>query len=200
MPLRRLVSFLPIIAIGIILIACNSDYTIRRRGYYKIEFPAHQYQQYNVPGVPYSFEYPTYAKIVQDTSFFEDKPENPYWINIEFPRFNGKIYLSYKQITDQQSFDKLVDDAFKLTYKHTAKATDIKDSLMLTPQGITGIFFKVGGNAATGRQFFLTDSVQNFVRGALYFDATPNSDSLSIVNDFLEQDMHHLINSFNWKP
>lgn len=200
MPLSRLVSLRALMAILLISLACNSDYTIRRRGYYKIEFPAHQYQQYNVPGVPYSFEYPTYSKIVQDTSFFEDKPENPYWINIEFPRFNGKIYLSYKQITDQQSFDKLVDDAFKLTYKHTAKATDIKDSLMLTPQGITGIFFKVGGNAATGRQFFLTDSVQNFIRGALYFDATPNADSLSIVNDFLEQDMHHLINSFKWKP
>ena len=200
MAVPRFASVLTVIVVVAYAWACNSDYTIRRRGYYKIAFPAHQYQQYNVPGVPYSFEYPTYAKIVQDTTFFEDKPENPYWINIEFPTFNGKIYLSYKQIHDQQSFDKLVDDAFKLTYKHTAKATDIKDSLMLTPEGITGIFFKVGGNAATGRQFFLTDSVRNFVRGALYFDATPNSDSLGIVNDFLEEDMRHLINTFKWKP
>ena len=169
MPLPRLALVLTFLLILSFAWACNSDYTIRRRGYYKIEFPQHQYQQYNVPGVPYSFEYPTYSKIVQDTSFFEDKPENPYWINIEFPTFNGKIYLSYKQIYDQQTYDKLVDDAFKLTYKHTAKATDIKDSLMVTPQGITGIFFKVGGNAATGRQFFLTDSVRNFVRGGSIF-------------------------------
>ena len=200
MPLPRLALVLTFLLILSFAWACNSDYTIRRRGYYKIEFPQHQYQQYNVPGVPYSFEYPTYSKIVQDTSFFEDKPENPYWINIEFPTFNGKIYLSYKQIYDQQTYDKLVDDAFKLTYKHTAKATVIKDSLMVTPQGITGIFFKVGGNAATGRQFFLTDSVRNFVRGALYFDATPNADSLGIVNDFLEEEMRHLINTFRWKP
>ena len=200
MPASRLVSLLTFLAIIGFVYACNSDYTIRRRGYFNIDFPKHQYQQYNIQGVPYSFEYPTYSKIVQDTSFFEDKPENPYWINIEFPSFNGKIYLSYKQISGRQSFDKLVDDAFKLTYKHTAKATDIKDSLMLTPKGISGIFFKVGGNAATGRQFFLTDSVRNFVRGALYFDATPNADSLNIVNDFLEEDMRHLINTFKWKP
>jgi len=200
MPASRLVFLLTFLAIIGFVYACNSDYTIRRRGYFNIDFPKHQYQQYNIPGVPYSFEYPTYSKIVQDTSFFEDKPENPYWINIEFPTFNGKIYLSYKQISGRQSFDKLVDDAFKLTYKHTAKATDIKDSLMVTPEGISGIFFKVGGNAATGRQFFLTDSVRNFVRGALYFDATPNADSLNIVNDFLEEDMRHLINTFKWKP
>ena len=200
MPASRPVSLLIFLAIVGFVLACNSDYTIRRRGYYNIDFPKHQYQQYNIPDVPYSFEYPTYSRIVQDTSFFEDKPENPYWINIEFPSFNGKIYLSYKQISGRQSFDKLVDDAFKLTYKHTAKATDIKDSLMLTPEGISGIFFKVGGNAATGRQFFLTDSVRNFVRGALYFDATPNADSLNIINDFLEVDMRHLINTFKWKP
>jgi gliding motility-associated lipoprotein GldD len=86
-----------------------------------------------------------------------------------------------------------------MTYKHTAKATEIKDSLMRTSTGISGIFFEVGGNAATAKQFFLTDSIRHFIRGALYFDATPNADSLGIVNDFLETDMKHLINTFRWK-
>ena len=70
---------------------------------------------------------------------------------------------------------------------------------MRTPNGITGIFFRVGGNAATAKQFFVTDSVKHFLRGALYFDATPNADSLSVVNDFLEVDMKHLINSLKWR-
>ena len=99
----------------------------------------------------------------------------------------------------KNQFDKLVDDAFKLTYKHSTKATGIKDSLMRTPNGITGIFFKVGGNAATARQFFVTDSTKHFLRGALYFDSTPNADSLGVVNDFLEVDMKHLINTLRWK-
>jgi gliding motility-associated lipoprotein GldD len=70
---------------------------------------------------------------------------------------------------------------------------------MHTPNGITGIFFKVGGNAATARQFFVTDSTKHFLRGALYFDSTPNADSLGVVNDFLEADMKHLINTLQWK-
>jgi gliding motility-associated lipoprotein GldD len=182
----------------IIIVSCNSDYTIKQRGYYKIDFPEHNYRNFDRPGFPYTFEYPTYATIVQDTTFFEDKPENPYWINIDFPGFNGRIYISYKNVK-RNDLDKLVDDAFKMTYKHTYKATEIRDSLMRTSKGLSGVFFHVGGNAATGKQFFLTDSVNHFLRGALYFDATPNADSLSIVNNFLETDMKHLINTLEWK-
>lgn len=178
--------------------ACNSDYTIRQKGYFKIDFPEHRYQTFDRPGYPYTFEYPVYANVVQDTTYFESEPENPYWVNIDFPSLNGKIYVSYKDVK-KSSLDKLIEDAFKLTYKHTAKATAIKDSLMRTPNGVTGIFFRVGGNAATARQFFVTDSTNHFLRGALYFDATPNADSLGIVNDFLEVDMKHLINSLKWK-
>jgi len=178
--------------------ACNSDYTIRQKGYFRIDLPQHQYQLFDKPGYPYSFEYPVYARVVQDSTFFEDKPENPYWINIDFPSLDGKIYMSYKDVR-QNSLDKLVDDAFKLTYKHSSKATAIRDSVMHTPNGVSGIFFKVGGNAATALQFFATDSVKHFLRGALYFDATPNSDSLSVVNNFLDVDMRHLINSLKWK-
>lgn len=182
----------------IALLACNSDYTLKQRGYYKITFPEHRYQTYDQPGIPYSFEYPVYANIIRDTTFFEAKPENNYWINIDFPQFYGKIYISYKQIR-KNNFDSLVADAFKMTYKHTSKATEIRDSLMKTPLGFSGVFFQVGGNAATAKQFFVTDSVKSFVRGALYFDASPNSDSLAVVNNFLEEDMKHLINTLRLK-
>jgi gliding motility-associated lipoprotein GldD len=178
--------------------SCNSDYIPKERGYFKIDFPQHQYKVFDKPGYPYKFEYPVYGEVIQDSTFFENKPENPYWINIDFPRFSGKIYISYKQV-GVNSFEKLREDAYKMTYKHTYKATSIEDSLMLTPLGVNGVFFKVGGNAATGKQFFLTDSTRHFLRGALYFDTTPNEDSLGPVSNFLEQDMLHLINSFQWK-
>jgi gliding motility-associated lipoprotein GldD len=181
-----------------IVLSCNSGYTIKQKGYFKIDLPRHEYQVFDKPGYPYSFEYPVYANVLKDTAFFEDQPENPYWVNIDFPSLNGRIYISYKDVK-KNHIDKLVDDAFKLTYKHSTKATGIKDSVMRTANGISGIFFKVGGNAATARQFFVTDSTDHFLRGALYFDATPNADSLAVVNDFLEADMKHLINTLHWK-
>jgi hypothetical protein len=87
-----------------------------------------------------------------------------------------------------------------MTYKHAYKATSIDDSAIRTPNGISGIFFNVGGNAATAKQFFLTDTTRHFLRGALYFNTTPNEDSLRIVNDFLVADMLHFINTFKWQP
>ncbi len=194
MKVKIIIAFVSVV----FFVSCNSDYTIKRKGYFKIDFPTRNYQLFDQPGYPYTFEYPTYGRIVQDSTFFEDKPENPYWINIEFPELDGKIYMSYKDVSKNQ-IDKLVDDAFKLTYKHSTKATAIRDSLMRTPNGISGVFFSVGGNAATAKQFFVTDSTKHFLRGALYFDATPNADSLSVVNDFLAVDMKHLINTLRWK-
>jgi gliding motility-associated lipoprotein GldD len=179
------------------LVSCNSDYTPRPRGYFKISFPAHEYQEFNKAGYPYTFEYPKYAEVIQDTSFFEAKPENPYWINIDIPRFHARLYISYKEVN--KDFDKLKEDAYKMTMKHSLKATSIEDSTMKTPMGLSGIFFNVGGNAATASQFYLTDSVKHFLRGALYFDSTPNEDSLKIVNNFLVEDMRHLINTLKWK-
>lgn len=181
-----------------VLAACNSDYTIKKRGYYKIDFPAHKYQLFDQPDYPYTFEYPVYGKVVKDSIFFGDKTENDYWINVDFPQFAGKIYISYKEV-GANNLTKLIDDAFQMTYKHAQKATEITDSAFRTPQGISGIFFNVGGNAATAKQFFITDSVKHFLRGALYFDATPNEDSLVVVNEFLQTDMKHLINSMKWR-
>jgi gliding motility-associated lipoprotein GldD len=194
MKINRIIFCLLFVAVA----SCNSDYTIKQRGYFRIDLPQHKYVTFDKPGYPFTFEYPVYSNVVQDSTYFESKPENPYWVNIDFPALNGKIYMSYKDVKKNE-FDKLVDDAFKMTYKHSAKATGIKDSLMHTPNGVTGIFFKVGGNAATARQFFVTDSTTHFLRGALYFDSTPNADSLGIVNDFLEVDMKHLINTLRWK-
>ena len=195
---------------------CNSTYTSKKRGYYQISFPERKYQSFQQEGFPYTFEYPVYAQVIKDSTYFEDDPQNPYNINIDFPQFNGRIFLSYKAVggrsvykvkqpdgTYKDSaginvFDKMVDDAFKLTNKNESIASSIKDSLMHTGNGITGVFFRVGGNAATSKQFFLSDTTKNFFRGALYFDVTPNADSLRPVQDFLQKDIEHLINSFRW--
>lgn len=190
-------SFSSVITL-VIFSACNSDYTPKPKGYFKIDFPQKQYRVFQQTGYPYSFEYPVYANVIKDSSFFGEATENPWWINIDYPQFNGRVHISYKQI-GLNKLDKLVNDAFTMTNKHNLKAYSIDDSLMVTPNNVHGLFFKVGGNVATANQFFLTDSVTHFLRGALYFDATPNEDSLGIVNIFVLEDLKHMINTFKWK-
>lgn len=186
------------LSILLFLSACTDNYTPRPEGYFKIDFPEKKYQQFDMPGYPYKFEYPVYGKIVKDSSFFGETPENPWWINIYFPQFNGTLFISYKEI-GKYTLEKLLNDAFNLTNKHSVRASYIDDSLMLTPNNIHGMFFKVSGEVATANQFFLTDSTKHFLRGALYFNVAPNQDSLLPVNAFLIEDVRHLINTFQWK-
>ena len=183
----------------IFFISCNSDYTIKPRGYFKIDFPQKAYQDFDNPSYPYSFQYPAYGKIIKDTLFFDQKAENPYWINIDLPRFNAKIYISYKEI-GKNKFDSLVNDAFTMSYKqHTYKASAIEPIPFTTPHNLSGIYFTLKGNTATANQFFITDSTKHFLRGALYFDAVPNEDSLKPVNNFLQKDLQHLLNTLQWR-
>lgn len=192
-------------------------FTPQKKGLLQYRIAWQEYRQFKREGIPYSFEYPVYGEIVQDTTYFDSTPENPWWYNIDFPDFNARIFLSYKVIggrakfkvqqpsglykdsTGINEFDKLVSDAFKLTDKNQTVATSLNDSLFTTPNGITGVYFEVGGNAATGRQFFVSDTTKNFLRGALYFNATPNADSIKPVQDQLHKDILHLLNTFRWE-
>ncbi len=188
-----------IAVVAVLMAACNSDYIVKPRGYFKIDFPQKAYQSFDQPGYPYTFEYPVYGKVIKDTLFFDQRPENPYWINIDFPQFNSRIHISYKDV-QRNNFDSLVNDAFTMSYKqHTYKASAIEPQPFTTPSGVEGVYFTLRGNTATGNQFFATDTTNHFLRGALYFAATPNEDSLAPVNNFLKQDLQHLINTLQWK-
>ncbi len=178
---------------------CQSSFTPKPRGYFRIHFPEKKYKTFDEPGYPYTFEYPVYARIEKDTSFFNQKPENPWWINIAFPDFEGKLYLSYKIIGQKYTLEKLINDAYEMTYKNSLKAEAIVPERFETLHHVSGMFYNVSGNAATARQFYATDSVRHFLRGALYFYATPNADSLQPVVNFIQKDMWHLLETLEWK-
>ena len=59
--------------------------------------------------------------------------------------------------------------------------------------------YDIEGNAASSIQFFLTDSTKHFIRGALYFNAVPNTDSISPVVDYIRKDIYRMIETFEWK-
>ena len=200
-----------------VLFACNGVPVPKPKGYFRIDLPQRKYQPFDQPGYPYRFEYPVYAAIIKDSSYFEEQPENPYWINVDFPMFHGRIYLSYINIGTRalykvkggsgayhdssgvNTLDKLINDAFNLTNRHAYKASSIDQYAVSPHPGTSGFIFEVGGNAATRYQFFLTDSTKHFLRGALYFDSPPNEDSLAPVNRFLFEDLKHLIGTLEWK-
>ncbi len=172
---------------------CKKQYTPKPRGYMRIDFPEKEFQLFDST-YPYKFEYPKYGEIIAKG----DENKEPFWIDIDFKVFNGKIHISYKNIND--NLLELTEDSRTFVYKHTIKANSIeeipikKDSL-----NVYGIFYDIKGNAASSVQFFLTDSTKNFLRGSLYFYNQPNIDSMAPVINFIKKDIEHLIETFAWK-
>lgn len=175
-------------------------YPPKPQGYYKLDTPAeHRYQVFDKAGYPYTFEYPVYAVIEQDTLFKEEHADNPYWINVIFPVLGGVMNLTYKQINAKQPLDMLVQKAYDLSFFHHDKAQYIDNTSFYNGAGVYVLTYSLGGDAASKYQFTATDSVRHFMRGALYFDVTPNADSLQPAYDFLERDIMHMLLTMRWR-
>lgn len=195
-------KFISIVLLFLATSSCRpEEYVPKPRAYSRIDTPTqHRYQVFDKAGFPYSFEYPTYATISKDTQIFDKNPENPYWININFPELNGTIYISYKTISGSQSLAKLLEDAHFMSYYHTKRADGLQsDMAFINSFGVQGYLYEWLGDAASKYQFVATDSTKHFLRGALYFNCTPNADSLKPYNDFLKTDIKHLLETMRWK-
>jgi len=183
-----------ILAAMLLFASCqNEQYTPKPYGYFRIDFPKKEYRLLNSI-CPYSFKYPAYAKIVEDT----DANTEPCWKNIEFIGMKATLHLSYKPVNE--NLENLLEDTRKLVYKHTVKADAINEKLFIDEnQKVYGMLYEIEGNAASPAQFFLTDSTTHFLRGSLYFNVPPNKDSLAPSILFVKEDLQNLINTFSWK-
>jgi len=173
---------------------CDSDYTPKPRGYFRIDLPPRQYVLFD-SAFPYTFEYPGYAKIVPDRS----RQAEPYWMNILYSPFRAQLHISYKSVGD--NLNGYLEDARHLVNKHIPKANAITQQVFINDSAhVYGLVFEIrGSEAASSYQFYLTDSISGFVRGALYFNIIPNNDSLEPVIDYLKKDIQHMISTFRWK-
>jgi len=173
----------------------NHDYSPKPRGYFRIIFPKKEYQVYNTT-CPFTFIYPKYAVVEPD----KKAGAKPCWLNMQFTQFNGTLHLSYESIQSKKEFNELIEDAHKLSFKHTVKATGIDEGVISYPKKkVYGIYYTIEGNAASSVQFYLTDSTKNYIRGALYFNTEPRLDSIQPVLTFVKQDVDLMIKSFRWK-
>jgi gliding motility-associated lipoprotein GldD len=192
--IRKPLYFLVFLVSGMFIISCSSDYYPKPRGYLRIDLPEKSYQLFDST-FPYTFEYPVYGKIVPDN----DPNAEPYWININFRQFKGVLHLSYKTVQDNLNL--YLEDTRTLAMKHIPKASGIENREYVNNDAkVYSLIYNISGTgAASPYQFYATDSVHNFLRGALYFNVVPNNDSLAPVIDFLEQDINHLIETLRWK-
>lgn len=194
--LKQTTLIIRILAFIFILSSCDEEdeiYSPKPKGYPRIDFPKKEYRIYDSL-CPYLFEIPNYSKMVRD----KHKGAEPCWLNLEFPKFNATIHLSYKTI--DKNISEYLEHSHDFANRHQIKATGMEEVVILRDSAkVYGLLFDIAGNTASSLQFYLTDSTKHFLRGALYFNSVPNTDSLKIVIDFIKKDVLHLINTTRWK-
>jgi gliding motility-associated lipoprotein GldD len=177
-----------------LLFSCRQSYTPKPEGYFRVDFPEHRYQRYDST-CNFNFDYPVYAYLERDKTHMSE----PCWFNLVYAPFDARLHLSYKSIQDIEHFYILLKDSREMAYKHTVKADAIQEDFIFTDKGVSGKMYQLSGSTATAVQFFVTDSIEHYLRGSLYFNCRINRDSLDPIIDFLEVDIKHMINSFEWK-
>ena len=178
-----------------LLMGCEQAYTPKPKGYNRLILPPREYSL--LPdSLPYSFEISTGARILRDSSYIAER----YWIDLFYPAITANIQITYKNLNqDPQFLKELVNDSYKLTSKHQIKAYAIEESVVRTPSGKTAVIAELEGEVPSQFQFFITDSTDNFIRGALYFRTATKNDSLAPAIEYMKIDAMHLINTLEWK-
>ncbi len=174
-------------------VSCQQPAVPRPRGFFRIDFPEKKYKPFDDDKCPYTFETAVYSEVLPDTNRFAE----PCWKYVVYPTLHAQLYLTYKPL--QNNLASYAEDSRNLVYKHTIKANAINEMVINTPNNVYGIWYDIGGNAASNLQFYVSDSVNHFIRGSLYFNAAPEADSLKPVIDFVREDVLKLINTLKWK-
>ena len=174
--------------LAILFVSCGYDYTPKPRAFFKIDLPSKEYKKTEID-CPFIFDIPLYGAL-------EQKDQDCFY-NLNFPNQNGTLHITYLPLKD--NLLEHTEESRRLAYKHNVIADAIAEQVYInTEHRVYGILYDYDGITATAAQFYLTDSISHFFRGALYFN-TQVSDSLLPVNNFLKPDIRYMMESFRWK-
>ena len=180
---------------GLFMQSCSHDFQPKPKGYNRLILPEASYRL-SPDTLPYKFEYSKAARFLKDTSWVSDK----HWVEVYYPELKATIHVTYKRINhDPKLLKEFLQDAYVLTAKHQIKAYAIEETIVKTPSGKTAVEAELEGEVPSQFQFTMTDSTQNFLRGALYFSTKVQNDSLQPAIEYVKKDVMQLINTLQWR-
>ncbi len=171
--------------------SCDQGPVARPEGYLRIGLPSADYEMLALPGFPYQFQ-------KNQSATFTIKDSAQFWGNLYYPTLRSTVQLTYKAV-GENDLEELVRDAQQLAYKHTVKASGMREQLFNYPEkSVSGMYYEMSGESASTTQFYATDSTSHFLRGVLYHYSTPKPDSLAPVTNFIREEIIELLNSLEW--
>jgi len=181
--------------------SCDEGPVARPDGFMRIGLPSTESYAPLSEAAPFGLDINAEAKVIVKEVLTEEGTEEAregeYWLDIVYPTILSTVQLTYKPVHD--NMDNLVRDAQQLAYKHTVKASGMREQFFAYPEKkVYGLYYELSGASATTTQFYATDSTNHFLRGVLYHYSTPNADSLAPVTAFMQEEILRMISTMNW--
>jgi gliding motility-associated lipoprotein GldD len=186
--LKKIITFSILTIVFFSVFSCKKEVLPKPPGQLRLDYPVAEYAHFEST-CPFTFD-------INSEAVIKGKPGCNF--TIDYPKMKATIYLSYKPVNN--NINLLLRDAQKLTYEHVIKADDILEQPFLNPKNkVYGMFYRVNGNAATNAQFYVTDSIKNFIDCSVYFYAKPNFDSVMPAASYIKDDMQKIMETLRWK-
>lgn len=180
----------------VLSISCDNDPLPKPKAFLRLDYPKPKYKEVKT-NLPFTFEKNSLADNIGVIKSSKDK--KTLGLEVVYPSIKGTIYLTYKKI-DSDSLQLFINNAQSITQAHAKKADAItKQSFANFEQSVYGMFYEVDGNVASQAQFYLTDSINHFLTGSLYFYVKPNYDSILPAADYLKKDIQHIMETLKWE-
>ena len=200
--------------------ACGGgDYTPKPQAYLRIDMPEHSYWLVDSlcthPGdtltdgtdtmVTITGSCKTFPFIFEANQCVEIKeksaPKGEEWIDLVYPQWDGVVFLTYKRLNGPDDLRGQIDTSSRLVEKHYKFSSGVDEQSFDSDDGtVHAVTWHLkGSKVASTFQFYATDSVRHFLRGALYLNRTPNNDSLAPVLKYMQEDIEHLVETLRWR-
>lgn len=153
----------------------------------------------------HQFDLPKYEQIKTDCSLsfmINKKSKIKFDSNcnaiIFYPNLNAEIFISSLKINDNLRLlksdfnNKVQENSISINKINVGEFNDSFNSKF-------GLSYFFEGNSPSNIQFYVTDSVSNFLVGSLYFKTKPNYDSLFPSIYFIENDIKKIVETLRWR-
>lgn len=205
---------------ALLFAACGGgDYTPKPQAYLRIDMPEHSYWLVDslcthagdtltdgtdtvvaITGscktFPFIFEANQCVEIKEKSA-----PKGEEWLDLVYPQWQGVVFLTYKRLNGPDDLRGQIDTSSRLVEKHYKFSSGVDEQSFDSDDGtVHAVTWHLkGSKVASTFQFYATDSVRHFLRGALYVDRTPNNDSLAPVLEYMQEDIEHLVETLRWR-
>jgi len=185
-----------IFIIFIVFFGCENYFLPKESAYLRLDYPKPEYELIDDKEFPFFFEANSRLSEISDIDINLESID----FIINYNQLNAQINFQYKNVNSKEKLNAYILDLKTAIETHSMMANSVKiKDYSLKEKNIFGRIFDLSGDVASPYQFYLTDSTNNIISGLVYFNIKPNYDSIFPAINYIENDIIHLIESFNWK-